>query len=33
MRDPFLLPTTEEFGFSAGFTDSCPVLSAWGGRV
>ena len=22
MRDPFLLPTTEEFGFSAGFTDS-----------
>ena len=33
MRDPFLLPTTEEFGFSAGFTDLLPGPRAWGGRV
>ena len=30
MRDPFLLPTTEEFGFSAGFTDFLPGPRAWG---
>ena len=33
MRDPFLLPTREEFVLSVGFTDFLPGPHAWGGRV